>query len=139
MTEIRQFGPDKKQPFPFPGHKGLSTAMIQLPAAIKQHLTDEQINERFDGTPILVKQDVAVAALYLDPHGELAEHDSNQSTLLLITGGSGFVRVGGPDAPTTPVKAGDAVLWPAFVPHRAWTEDEPLQMITIEYAAEASE
>lgn len=110
--------------------------MIQLLSSVRVRLTEEQISEWFEGFPILIEREVAVAALYLEPHGELNEHDAEQPTLFLVIGGRGFVRVGGPEAPTQAVKAGDAVLWPAFVLHRAWTEDEPMQMITVEYSAE---
>lgn len=136
MAEIRQFGPDKKQPIPFPGPVNLSGVVIQLPDAVKEKTPEEKIKERFNGLPLFLDRDVAVAALYLDPHGEINEHDSEQPTLLLVIGGSGFIRVGGATAPVQAVKAGDAVLWPPFVPHKAWTEDEPLQMITVEYSAE---
>lgn len=136
MAEIRQFGPEKKKPIPTPGPVNLSGVMIQLPDAVKEKVPEEKIRERFDGMPLFLNREVAVAALYLDPHGEINEHDSDQPALLLVTGGSGFVQVGDPTAPIQAVKAGDALLWPVHVPHKGWIEDEPMQMITIEYSAE---
>jgi quercetin dioxygenase-like cupin family protein len=136
MAEIRQFGPDKKQPVPFPGPVNLSGVIIQLPDVIREKMTEEKLKERFGGLPLFLNRDVAVAALYLDPQGEINEHDSDQPTLFLVIGGSGFVQVGGPTAPVQAVKTGDAMLWPVHVLHKAWTEDEPMQMITIEYSAE---
>ena len=136
MAEIRQFGPDKKHPIPFPGPVNLSSVMIQLPSEVKEKMPEEKLRERFEGLPLFINRDVAVAALYLDPHGEINEHDSDRPTLLLIIGGNGYVQVGGTTAPIQPVKAGDALLWPPFVLHKAWTEDEPMQMITVEYSAE---
>ncbi len=136
MVEIRQFGPDKKQPVPTPGPVNLSAVIIQLPDIVREKMPEEKLKERFGGLPLFLNRDVAVAALYLDPHGEINEHDSDQPTLLLVIGGSGFVQVGGATAPVQAVKAGDAMLWPAHVLHKAWAEDEPMQMITIEYSAE---
>lgn len=136
MAEIRQFGPEQKQPVPFPGTLNMSAVMIQLPSNVKEKTSEEKLQERFNGLPLFVDRDVAVAALYLDPHGEIHEHDANQPTLFLVIGGSGFVRVGGPDAPAQAVKAGDALLWPPYVLHKAWTEDDSMQMITVEYSAE---
>ena len=52
--------------------------------------------------------------------------------LFLVTGGKGFVRIGGSAGETRMVSAGDAVLWPAGVDHAVWTEDEPLQAIVID-------
>jgi quercetin dioxygenase-like cupin family protein len=136
MAGIRQFGPDKKHPIPFPGPVNLASVMIQLPSEVKEKIPEEQLRERFDGLPLFINREVAVAALYLGPHGEINEHDSDRPTLLLVIGGSGYIQVGGPTAPVQPVKAGDALLWPPFVLHKAWTEDEMMQMITVEYSAE---
>ncbi len=112
MVEVRQFGQETARPFPFPGPEGLFSRIIQLPTAVKEQLSDEEIEERFGGKPILLDRDVAVAALYLEPHGEIHEHESDQPTVILVIGGSGFMQVGGPEAETQAVKAGDAVLWP---------------------------
>lgn len=73
-------------------------------------------------------------ALSLAPHGEMDEHDAPEPILFVVIAGGGFVRVGGPEGETMAVRAGDAVLWPGRVLHRAWTEDESLQAIAIHYA-----
>jgi mannose-6-phosphate isomerase-like protein (cupin superfamily) len=62
----------------------------------------------------------------------MAEHPAPVPVLFLITGGRGFVRVGGPDGETRAVTAGDAVLWPAGVDRAVWTEEEPLAAIVVD-------
>lgn len=136
MTEVWNFGPDKKKPFPYPGHTGLSIVPIQLPARLEENLGARLLAD-FGSKPFFLDRDAAVACLYLEPHGELHEHEADQPTVFIVIGGSGFVRVGGPDASAIAIKAGQAVLWPPFVLHKAWTEGEPMQVITVEYSAES--
>ncbi|MBI1743366.1 hypothetical protein HYR54_09940 [Candidatus Acetothermia bacterium] len=76
---------------------------------------------------------MSVAILYFEAHGEIHEHDAFHPILFLVINGNGFVRVGGPQAEILKVSAGDAVLWPAKVLHKAWTNGEPMQAIAIEY------
>jgi quercetin dioxygenase-like cupin family protein len=66
-----------------------------------------------NGSPILLKRDMLVVTMYLEPHGSMDEHSAQVPILFLVIGGSGFVRIGGPDGETRKVFAGDAVLWPA--------------------------
>lgn len=87
---------------------------------------------RANGLPILTDRPLLVLAMYLDPHGAMDEHSADQPILVLVTGGSGFVRVGGPSGETRPVSAGDAVLFPAGLDHTIWTEDQPLHVIVID-------
>jgi quercetin dioxygenase-like cupin family protein len=77
-----------------------------------------------------------VVAMYLEPHGSMDEHSAQVPILFLVIGGSGFVRIGGPDGETRKVFAGDAILWPAGLDHIVWTEDEALQAIVIDGPAE---
>lgn len=134
MIQTRQFGPDLKAPVPRPGCTGLSARVIQLPAAAVAHRPAEDVNRHFNGAPIVLDRPNSVIALYLDAHGEMDEHDAPEPILFLVTGGYGFVRVGGPEGDTLAVMAGDAVLWPAHTLHRAWTEAEALEAIAIHYS-----
>ncbi|HEX9371979.1 MAG TPA: hypothetical protein VF897_13275 [Roseiflexaceae bacterium] len=132
MAEIRQFGTEMSRPIPAPGATGVYATMIQLPAHIAGQLSQAELAERYQGVPIVLDRPVAVAALFFDAQAEIFDHDAEHPTLFLVIGGSGHVRVGGPAAPAERVHAGYAVLWPADVPHTAWTDGEPMQAITIE-------
>jgi quercetin dioxygenase-like cupin family protein len=129
--EIRRFSPDLKTPIPN-GHTGLWGVPIQFDRAdlFSQDLDD--LARRLNGLPILLDRPMIVVAMYFDPHGALAEHSAPAPVLFLVTGGRGFVRIGGPNGETREVGAGDAVLWPAGVDHAVWTEDEPLAAIVVD-------
>ena len=133
MSAIRRFGPATHQPIPRPGTRGLSGTVIQLPAAQVAQFAAEDIAKRYGGTPFLLDQATSVISLSLAPHGEIDEHDAPFPILFIVIGGSGFVRVGGPDAVSQAISSGDAILWPANVLHTAWTEDDSLHAISIEY------
>jgi mannose-6-phosphate isomerase-like protein (cupin superfamily) len=132
MAEIRQFGTEMSRPIPTQGVAGVQSAVIQLPAQIAGLLSQAELAERYGGVPLVVDRPVGVVALFFDADAHIHEHDADFPILFVVIGGSGFVRVGGPNAPSEPVQAGYATLWPAGVPHVAWTEDEPMQAISIE-------
>ena len=139
VIQSRRFGPELKAPVPRPGCRGLSARVIQLPEEVIGQLGPEEASRRYDGMPIVVARSNSVVALYLDAHGEMDEHDAPEPILFMVTGGRGFVRVGGPRGETLEVEEGDAVLWPANTLHKAWTEEEPLEAIVIHYSQEQSE
>ncbi len=134
MTEIRKFGPANTIPLPRPGVKGLSAAVIQLSGQLPINLSPEELIKRYNGMPFRLDYPVTVVSLYFDESGEMDEHAAPFPIFFLVIAGSGFVRVGGPEAETQAVTAGDALLWPANVLHTAWTEDTTMQAITIECA-----
>ncbi len=136
MLQVRRFGPEVKTPLRRPGSRGLSARLIQLPADSAAGLSAEELSRRFDGPPIIVNRPNTVVALYLDEHSEIDEHGAPEPILFLVTGGRGFVRIGGPQGATLDVSAGDAVLWPPNTPHKAWSADEALQAIAFHYSAE---
>jgi quercetin dioxygenase-like cupin family protein len=136
MAEIRQFGTEISRPIPTPGVEGVQAAVILLPAQIAGLLSQPELAERYQGVPLVVDRPVSVAALFFDARAHIHEHDAEHPILFVIIGGSGYVRVGGPDAPAEPVQAGYAVLWPAGVLHKAWTEGEPMQALAIEMIGE---
>ncbi|HEV7128289.1 MAG TPA: cupin domain-containing protein [Ktedonobacterales bacterium] len=129
--QTRRFSSDLKTPVSG-NHTGLYAVPIQLDRADLPAMDDAALARRFSGQPILLDRPLAVVALYLDAQGAMEEHSAPVPILLLVTGGSGFVRVGGPAGAARAVAAGDAVLWPAGVDHLLWTSDEPLQAIAIE-------
>jgi quercetin dioxygenase-like cupin family protein len=64
--------------------------------------------------------------------GALIEPHSNpNSAWFIVIEGGGWVGV---DAERVRVAAGEAVLWPAGVPHGAWTEEGHMRAIVVELA-----
>ncbi len=129
--QVRRFSPDLKTTVPG-GHVGLHAVPIHLDRSLPAARDTDALAARMNGLPILLDRPVVVVALYLDPHGHMEEHSADQPVLMLVTGGRGFVRIGGPSGETRPVTPGDAVLWPAGLDHTIWTEDEPLQVILVD-------
>ncbi len=129
--QVRRFSPDLKTKVPG-GNPGLYAVPIQFDAAHTNVQDREALAQRFNGLPILLNRPMIVLAMYLESHGSMDEHSAEQPILFLVTKGSGFVRIGGPNGETRSVSAGDAILWPAGLDHTVWTEDEPLEAIIID-------
>jgi quercetin dioxygenase-like cupin family protein len=129
---IRRFSPDLKTKVPG-SHPGVFAVPIQLDGTHLSASDTEQLAQRMNGLPILLNQPTLVVAMYIDPHGSIDEHCASVPILFLVMRGRGFVRIGGPDGETREVSAGDAVLWPVGQDHTAWTEDETLEAIVIEF------
>lgn len=133
--EIRKFEKGMASPIPTPGITGVTGAVIQLPKKVTDRFDLEALNQRYNGLPLLVDRSISVIALYFDEGATIHEHAATFPILFMVLEGSGFVRVGGPDAPVVAIKAGEAMLWPADVVHIAWTEDQTMQAITVEQPA----
>jgi quercetin dioxygenase-like cupin family protein len=136
--QVRRFSADLKTKIPG-DHAGLYGVPIQFDRA---HLPTPNLGELaalVNGLPILLNRPMIVVAIYLEPHGAMDEHSAQVPVLCLVTAGSGFVRIGGPNGETRRVIAGDAVLWPAYLDHTVWTEEEPLEAILIDGPAERAE
>jgi quercetin dioxygenase-like cupin family protein len=129
-VEIRRFSEDLKTPIPG-DHRGLWGVPIQFDRTDLATQDLDELARRLNGLPILLDRPMIVVAMYFDPHGAMAEHSAPEPILFLVTGGRGFVRIGGPDGETREVTAGDAVLWPAGIDHAVWTADEPLVAVVI--------
>ena len=134
MIEICKFGPDAQARAPMIGAPGVSAVPIQAPAVLAEALA--QSSPPLASLPILLDRQNSVGALYLDAQSGMDEIDTPEPILFLVVSGRGFVRLGGPQGETAEVSAGDAVLWPADVMHKAWTTEEPLQAVVVHYAAE---
>jgi len=128
---VRRFSADLKTKVP-DGHTGLYAVPIQVDTSTIPAEALEAYAQRVNGLPLLVDVPTAVVAMYFDPHATLEEHSADHPILFLVIGGQGTVRIGGPHGETQIVRAGDAVLWPANLDHMVWTDEEPLQTITIE-------
>jgi quercetin dioxygenase-like cupin family protein len=136
--QVRRFSADLKTKIPG-GHPGLYGVPIQLDRAQQNTQNMEELALRFNGLPILLSRPMLVVAMYLEPHGSMDEHQAEEPVLFLVTRGRGFVRIGGPTGETCSITAGDAILWPATLDHKVWTEDEPLEAILIHGPAEREE
>ncbi len=135
--QIRRFSADMKTKVPG-GHPGLYAVPIQVDRSQIPTEALEAYAQRVNGLPLLVNAPMSVVAMYFDPHAILEEHSTDHPILFLVTGGQGTVRIGGPHGETRIVHAGDAVLWPTNLDHMVWTDEEPLQAITIEMPEERS-
>lgn len=129
--QVRRFSSDLKTIIPG-NHPGLYGVPIHFDAAIVPEEQRENLARKVNGLPILTERPFLVVAMYFDPHGEMEEHSASVPILFLVTRGNGFVRIGGLDGETREVRAGDAVLWPAGLDHKVWTEDEPLEALVID-------
>jgi quercetin dioxygenase-like cupin family protein len=103
--EIRRFGPGHRRPEGPPGSTGLTGQVIH------------------DDARALISE------LAFSPRGMIAPHSNPNTTLFIVVSGGGFVQVGDE---RTRVNHGEAVLWPAGVPHGAYTEGTEMRAIVIE-------
>lgn len=103
--DIRRFGPGHRRPDGPPGTQGVSGAVIHQ---------DARAN---------------ISELAFGRRAVMAPHDNPNTTLFVVVSGGGFVQVGGE---RTRVNHGEAVLWPAGVPHGAYTDGTEMRAIVIE-------
>ena len=136
--QMRRFSADLKTKIPG-GHPGLYGVPIQLDRSQLPTQNMEELAQRLNGLPILLNRPMLVVVMYLEPHASMDEHSADVPILFLVTRGKGFVRIGGPTGETRSVTAGDAILWPAGLDHKVWTEDETLDAIVIDGPAEREE
>ena len=103
--EIRRFGVGNRRPDGPPGTRGVAGQVIHADAR---------------GT---------VSELAFARHGSVEPHANPNTTWFVVIEGGGMVRVGDEQAR---VAAGEAVLWPADIPHAAWTELTEMRAIVVE-------
>jgi quercetin dioxygenase-like cupin family protein len=106
--EIRRFGFGHRRPYGPTGSRGVSAAAIHGDAS------------------------GSVTELAFGRKAHLELHTSPVTTLFLVIEGGGFVRVG---EDTERVFAGEAILWPADLPHGASTDASEMRAIAVELAA----
>jgi quercetin dioxygenase-like cupin family protein len=104
-VEIRRFGPGYRRPEGPPGTRGVQAQVIH-----------------HDGRG-------TVAELAFGPRALITPHSNPNTTLFVVVSGGGFVQVGEERAR---VHHGEAVLWPAEVPHGAYTDGTEMRAIVIE-------
>jgi quercetin dioxygenase-like cupin family protein len=103
--EIRRFGVGNRRPEGPPGSTGVAGQVIHADAR---------------GT---------VSELAFARRGAIEPHASPNSTWFVVIEGGGMVEVGDEQAR---VAAGEAILWPADVPHAAWTELSEMRALVVE-------
>ena len=106
--EIRRFGVGNRRPDGPPGTTGVAGQVIHADAR---------------GT---------VSELAFARHASVELHSNPHTTWFIVIEGGGLVRVADERAR---VAAGEAVLWPADVPHAAWTELSEMRAIVVELSA----
>jgi quercetin dioxygenase-like cupin family protein len=104
--EIRRFGVGHRRPEGPPGTLGLTGQVIHS-----------------DGRGVISELAFSRAAR-IEPHA------SPNTTWFVVIEGGGWVGVG---EDRTRVAAGEAVLWPADVPHAAWTEHSEMRAFIVEF------
>jgi len=72
-----------------------------------------------------------IAELAFARNARIEPHASPNTTWLIVIEGGGWVGVGDE---LTRVAAGEAVLWPADIPHAAWTEHSEMRAFVVEFA-----
>jgi len=106
-VEIRRFGVGNRRPDGPPGTMGIAGQVIHADSR------------------------GAVSELAFARRGAIEPHSNPNTTWFVVIEGGGFVQVGDERAR---VAAGEAVLWPADVPHAAWTELSEMRAIVVELA-----
>ena len=105
--EIRRFGVGNRRPDGPPGTVGLTGQVIHS-----------------DGRGI-------VSELAFARNARIEPHSNPNTTYFIVVEGGGWVGVG---EEYTRIAAGEAAVWPADVPHAAWTEHSEMRAFVVEFA-----
>ncbi len=104
--EVRRFGVGHRRPDGPPGTSGVT------------------------GQPIHSDARGAVTELAFTRAAAIEPHANPNTSWFVVIEGGGWVGVG---EERTRVAAGEAVLWPADVPHAAWTEHSEMRAFVVEF------
>jgi quercetin dioxygenase-like cupin family protein len=105
--EIRRFGVGHRRPDGPPGTTGVTGQAIHS-----------------DGRGL-------VAELAFARGARIEPHANPNTTWFVVIEGGGWVGVG---EDRTRIAAGEAVLWPADIPHAAWTDYSEMRAIVVEFS-----
>src|SRR6185436_16830072 len=72
-----------------------------------------------------------ISELAFARNGRIEPHSNPNTTWFVVIEGGGWVAVGEDQAR---VFAGEAVLWPAGIPHAAWTDVTEMRAIVVEFS-----
>jgi quercetin dioxygenase-like cupin family protein len=109
--EVRRFGVGHRRPDGPPGTTGVT------------------------GQPIHSDSRGAITELAFARGARIEPHANPNASWLVVIEGGGWVGVG---EERTRVAAGEAVLWPADVPHAAWTEHSEMRAFVVEFAEDSA-
>ncbi|HEU4328322.1 MAG TPA: hypothetical protein VFS21_34610 [Roseiflexaceae bacterium] len=126
-----RFGPETGRPMNDPPGSGVLVTPLQIP--LSMGVSPEAQIARHGQAPFMLDQPVLIVALEFAPQAVMEEHSMPFPVMLFVTAGRGQMRLGPPDAPAHPLRAGDAVLCPADAPRTVWTDGETMQMLAVEY------
>ncbi len=73
----------------------------------------------------------SVAEVVLSRNARIEPHANPNTTYFIVIEGGGWVGVGDE---WTRIAAGEAAVWPADIPHAAWTEHSEMRAIVVEFA-----
>jgi quercetin dioxygenase-like cupin family protein len=104
-VEIRRFGPGHRRPDGPPGTQGVTGQLI--------HEDEHAI----------------VSELAFQRYAMISPHSNPNTTLFVVISGGGYVQVGDE---RERVNHGEAVVWPAGVPHGAYTDGSEMRAIVVE-------
>jgi quercetin dioxygenase-like cupin family protein len=88
-------------------------------------------SEGVTGQPIHSDARGAITELAFARGARIEPYANPNTTWVVVIEGGGWIGVGDE---RTRVAAGEAVLWPADVPHAAWTEHSEMRAIVVELA-----
>ena len=72
-----------------------------------------------------------IAELAFTRGGAIEPHSNPNTSWMVVIEGGGWVGVGDE---RTRIAAGEAVLWPADIPHAAWTDYSEMRAIVVEFS-----
>lgn len=161
---VRRFDGSAADAVQRPGARGVRATVIQLPGMVASQTPAADLAQRFHGAPHLVDRPTGVVALHFGTDAEIDEHSADEPILFLVIEGKGFVKIaappeggacpsasaacaalcgrsqqkgGGDCSGEMAVAAGDSVLWPAGLPHRAWTSGCEMTALAIHYGRDS--
>jgi quercetin dioxygenase-like cupin family protein len=105
--EVRRFGVGHRRPDGPPGTTGVT------------------------GQPIHSDGRGAISELAFARGARIEPHANPNTSWFVVIEGGGWVGVG---EERTRIAAGEAVLWPADLPHAAWTEHSEMRAFVVEFA-----
>ena len=103
--EIRRFGIGLRRPIGPPGSVGLTGTILHA-----------------DGR-------ATVSEVAFSRNARIEPHSSPNSTTFIVIEGGGWVGIGDEWAR---IAAGEAAVWPADIPHAAWTEHSEMRALIVE-------
>jgi quercetin dioxygenase-like cupin family protein len=78
---------------------------------------------------LLRASDVLIAMLRFGRQATIHEHDASFDVDVICVEGGGFVSL---DGESSPLRAGERILWPAGHLHRLWTDGESMVTLMVE-------